>query len=449
MRNDARLVVVAARYGEVCDFIAPPPAGSIMPSPQRVRSPEPTGVWLRPSAGGEVATLAALGRLLAERLGSKADGVEAVLEGPSEAPGVDQADLERAAEILRSAGDGKLAVVFAPSPAAPATAAEAAKACANLAILCTGAPASPVGRRAAECLIYLPAEANVNGMRDMGVRPGAGGQDVTAMLAGGVRALVVVGDNPAMHARGDVEAALRGLDCLVVVDSLQTDTARLAHAVLADAGSYAKDGTYTSADRRVLRRAKAEAPAGDQRDCLDLLSGLAEALSARLSKQAVAERDAAVVMNEIAGAVAGYADATDAALQSGETRALPASPSRARLQAVAPPAIPASTGSFLLTTHRTLYTSLEGASIHSPEADKLHREEFLEMNPADAGALGIGQNQPVLVRNGAHEATLSAALTDAVAPGSVFLPLYFDGGLVNRLLPADGSPAMVTVGPGR
>ncbi|HEX5140851.1 MAG TPA: 2Fe-2S iron-sulfur cluster-binding protein, partial [Dehalococcoidia bacterium] len=60
----ARLIVISARYGEVCDFIAPPPAGSIMPSPQRVHSAEPTGIWLRPTAGGELATVVALaGRL--------------------------------------------------------------------------------------------------------------------------------------------------------------------------------------------------------------------------------------------------------------------------------------------------------------------------------------------------------------------------------------------------
>jgi hypothetical protein len=69
------------------------------------------------------------------------------------------------------------------------------------------------------------------------------------------------------------------------------------------------------------------------------------------------------------------------------------------------------------------------------------------MNPADAAALGIGQNRPVLVANGSHELALSAALTDAVAPGSVCLPLYYDGGLVNRLISRDGAPATVSVRP--
>jgi anaerobic selenocysteine-containing dehydrogenase len=101
----------------------------------------------------------------------------------------------------------------------------------------------------------------------------------------------------------------------------------------------------------------------------------------------------------------------------------------------------------LLTTARTLYTSLEGASIRSPEADKLHREEFIELNPGDAAARGIGQNRPVVVSNGNEELTLSAALTDAVAAGSAFLPLYYDGGVVRRLIGRDEALTFVTVRP--
>ena len=70
----------------------------------------------------------------------------------------------------------------------------------------------------------------------------------------------------------------------------------------------------------------------------------------------------------------------------------------------------------LLTTNRTLYTSLDGASIHSEEADKLHREEFLEINPADAANLRIQQNHAGRRLQRHTELVLSAALTDAVQP---------------------------------
>ena len=179
------------------------------------------------------------------------------------------------------------------------------------------------------------------------------------------------------------------------------------------------------------------------------LATLGEELGRELGRnEPLPDADAASVMNEASALTSGYEKATYGALESGVTRALTEGTSYgATLQAVnaAPPSV--EDGRMLLTTYRTLYTSLEGASILSEEADKLHREEFLEMNPADAQALGIGQNRPVVVQNGVAALELSAALTDAVPAGSVFLPLYYQGGIVNRLLHADGSPTTVTVRP--
>jgi predicted molibdopterin-dependent oxidoreductase YjgC len=283
----------------------------------------------------------------------------------------------------------------------------------------------------------------------MGVKPGDGGKGLQAMLSGGVKTLIVVGDNPLLLARDRdaVETALRQLDCLIVIDELRTETADLAHFVFADLPAYGKDGTVTSADRRIGRVTRAEAATGDQRDALETLSVLAGALATGLGKDFSLAADAGALMDEVAGTVGGYAGAKHGVLQSGRTRALRGSASTASVQAIDLPPLPSVNGRLLLTTSRTLYTSLEGAAIKSEEADKLHREEFLEINPRDAAALGIGQNRPVIVANGSHELTLSAALTDAVAQGSVFLPLLFDGGVVNRLLPADGAQVTVSVRP--
>lgn len=437
VQNNARLIVVSSRYGEVCDFTAPPPSGSIMPSPQRVHSADPTGVWLRPTSGAEIGTVAALGSALSARTG-------AGLATAADNGGVDAADLAKAAAILHDAKDaqGALAIVYAPNPASPLAALEMTKAAANLAILCRD-------ERASEALHILPTDSNVNGVRDMGAQPGTNGLDLDAMLAGGVKALVVVGDNPMLLARDKdrVEATLRGLECLIVIDSLQTDTAALAHVAFADLTNLAKDGTHTTADRRITRLSRGEAPIGDQRDALVTLSGLGESLASALGKSFSPMADAGSVMAEASLAVDGYAVASAGRIESGVTRALPAVAAKAVLQAVTSPSLPASDGRLLLTTNRTLYTNRDAAALHSPEADKLHREEFLEINPADANALGIGQNRPVVITNGSHELTLSAALTDAVAPGSAFLPLYFEGGLVNRLLHADGSVTTIAVRP--
>jgi predicted molibdopterin-dependent oxidoreductase YjgC len=217
--------------------------------------------------------------------------------------------------------------------------------------------------------------------------------------------------------------------------------------VFADLPSYGKDGTRTSADRRIGRVSKAEAATGDQRNSIDVLNALAVSLAANLAQPySPAPETAEAIMAEASASVPGYAGAAYAKLESGRTRALPAETSKAETQAISLPEI-ARGSRLLLTTSRGLYTSLEGATIRSEEADKLHREEFLEINPGDATALGIGQNRPVIVSNGTHEVVASAALTDAVAAGSVYLPSYFEGGAVNRLLPAGGAPALVTVRP--
>lgn len=247
----------------------------------------------------------------------------------------------------------------------------------------------------------------------------------------------------------DVRAALEGLECLVAIDAVQTDTVKLAQVTFAGLPAYAREGTFTTADRRVVKLNRAEGRTGDQRDTLEVLHALASAVASHTGKAAsLPGPEAADVMAEVAAQVPGYAGARYDRIESGVTRAVLGDVSRAHLQAANLRAAPSASGKMVLTTARTLYTSLEGAATHSLEADKLHREEFLEINPADAMALGIGQNRPVVVRNGGREFTLSAALTDAVAPGSVFLPLYLDGGVVNALLHvADAEIPTVTVRP--
>ena len=92
----------------------------------------------------------------------------------------------------------------------------------------------------------------------------------------------------------------------------------------------------------------------------------------------------------------------------------------------------------ILTTGRSLYTSWDAATIHSAEADKLHREEFVEVNPLDAARLGLEEGQEVALADGRVEVAIRVHVTDAVQPGVVFVPLYYDGGAVTALFARDG-----------
>ncbi len=110
-----------------------------------------------------------------------------------------------------------------------------------------------------------------------------------------------------------------------------------------------------------------------------------------------------------------------------------------------PVAAPTMGNGFLLTTGRSLYTSYDGAVLHSPEADKLHREEFVEISPAEAARLGISPGDEVTLKNGRGELTIRAKLTEAVQRGMLFVPLYYDGGAVSALFGRDEAVARVQV----
>jgi formate dehydrogenase alpha subunit len=442
VNNGARLIVVSPRRGELCDFASA------------------SGGWLRPRPGEEAATVAAL----AEALQGKTDAAALSPRVADELPAA--ADVLAAAKKIEEWRP--LSVVLAlPHLGADAAGALTAAA-ANVAI-------AALGDEAAQSLFVLPQEANVWGMRDVGAAsdllPGyqpAGDESAKAlekiwgapvaasagltfdeMLGDGrLKALLVLNDNPLFFA--PAKAALRdrlsSLELLAVIDSLPTDTARAAHVVLPDVGAYAKDGTITSADRRVLRMYAATAPEGEAQPAWRILGELGTRLASRLNvgELRVNYASPSEIMDEIAQVVPLYANATYLEMESGAQQPIDGlGPQKADLQAVPAVAAPGGDG-LLLTTDRSLYTSYEGAAVHSPDADKLHREEFVAINPADAHALGIAEGQEVTLSANGGQLTIRAHVTETVQPGMLYVPLYYDGGAVTALFAEGQATAPVT-----
>ncbi len=99
-----------------------------------------------------------------------------------------------------------------------------------------------------------------------------------AMDRGELRALYVIGENPAQSEADQhrSERLLRGLDFLVVQDVVETATSRLADVVLPAASAWCEsEGTVTSSERRVQRVRRAVAPPGEAREDLEILFELA------------------------------------------------------------------------------------------------------------------------------------------------------------------------------
>ena len=409
------------------------------------------------SMSGELADFAEPygGIWLQVRPGAEAEAVDALAKGEVGAevavPDLAGGDIERARAILDAARDEAkvVSIVYAPAPVDARAAGNGARAAANLAIALRG-------ERAAESLVVLPTEANVNGARDMGVDPERGpgriaaaqqgmtfDEMIDAANEGALRAMVIVGDNPLMFAPGRdrIERALAALDLLIVIDSLLTDTAKAAHVVLADTPVYGKAGTYTNAERRVNRLQAGVDALGDARPASLALCDLANAIGGAGTWPYTHVDD---VTDEIASTVSGYDRFYDDFALWGKAR-VASEPVKHKTLPVEAGVPSAGAGELLLTTGRTLYTSLEGAAIHAPDADKLHREEFVELHPADAAALRVRDDDEVTLVTAAGELTMRCRITGRVLEGVAFVPSYHDGGSVMRLLGRDGAPVGVRV----
>jgi formate dehydrogenase major subunit len=103
---------------------------------------------------------------------------------------------------------------------------------------------------------------------------------VHSILAGGIRGMYIMGENPAMsdpnlnHAR----QAIAKLEHLVVQDIFLTETAAYADVVLPASAFPEKTGTFTNTDRRVQLGRQALNPPGEARQDLWIIQDMAQRL---------------------------------------------------------------------------------------------------------------------------------------------------------------------------
>ncbi|MCP5426317.1 MAG: formate dehydrogenase subunit alpha [Gammaproteobacteria bacterium] len=106
---------------------------------------------------------------------------------------------------------------------------------------------------------------------------------INAVLAGQIRGMYVMGENPAMSDPdlGHARQALAALDWLVVQDIFLTETAYLADVVLPASAFPEKTGTFTNTDRTVQLGRRALDTPGDARQDLWIIQELARRLGLR------------------------------------------------------------------------------------------------------------------------------------------------------------------------
>jgi predicted molibdopterin-dependent oxidoreductase YjgC len=289
-------------------------------------------------------------------------------------------------------------------------------------------------------------------------------QMMSGLHDGRIRALYLVGENPA-HTEPNahhVEEGLTKLDFLVSQDLFLNETSRAHANVVFPASSFAeKDGTFTNTERRVNRVRKAVPCPGQAREDWRIVVDLAEALGAGWPEYRSAE-DAWNEFADLSPNWSGirYDRIEDVGLQWPCTdRDHPGSPylhaprparpsGRGKFYPVEykpPIEQPDSEYPFVLSTGRTLY-HYNSATMTMREPGVLDKQEdpFVEINPEDAAALGIGEGDWVRLVSRRGDLEARAALGERVYPGLVWMALHFAQAKVNWLTHDVGDPLIGT-----
>lgn len=275
------------------------------------------------------------------------------------------------------------------------------------------------------------------------------GEMLDAAVHEKVKGMYIMGENPVLS---DPDAdhvihALDKLDFLVVQDIFLTETAQLADVVLPAASFAEKDGTFSNTERRVQRVRKAIDPVDNARPDWQIICAVSSAMGYPMPYGSPAE-----IMEEIARLTPSYGGISYERLEQGSLQwpcpapDHPGTPVLHRdkfvrglgkfhpVEYIPPAELPDEDYPLILSTGRRHFHYHTGTMTQRTGAlEKHYREEFLEINPADALKYSIADGDMVRAASRRGSVELKARVTDVVSPGLVFTSFHFPEVAVNKL----------------
>ncbi len=292
------------------------------------------------------------------------------------------------------------------------------------------------------------------------------GLTVTEMIPafgrGDIRALVVLGEDPAMtepdvnHARQSLAAG----EFLVLQEIFPSETSEYADVLLPGATFAEKFGTFTNTERRVQLVRKAVEPPGEARPDWAITANLARRLLALEGRTPSGPQarwdyaDAAQIMDEIAVVTPSYAGVSHARLERGDRLQWPVPDAthpgtpilhvgrftRGKgkfhpVEHLSPAELPDADYPLMLTSGRVLYHWHGGEmSRRARGLLEIYPEPLVEISPEDASRICLDESRRVRVRSRRGETVARAVVTERVPAGLVFGTFHFPGtGNVNNV----------------
>jgi formate dehydrogenase alpha subunit len=464
----------------------------IVADPRRIQLSRFADVAVHHRLGSDVALLNGMMRIIIENgwhdgayIEQRTEGYPAMAETLAGYPprtveritGVAPEDLTRMARLYATHPPGSL--LYAMGITQHTCGVDNVKACCNLAMLCgyVGIPGGGVNP--------LRGQNNVQGACDMGGLPNVltGYQSVSdpavsdtfsqawgrkipdrpgltitemvsAMLAGRLKGLFVIGENPKLSDPDwqHFHHALKALDFLVVQDLFLSETAQVADVVLSAASLAEKEGTFTNTERRCMRFFKAIAPMGNTLPDWEIICRLSEAMGYAMNyrrPEDIFNEMTALTPHSYVGMRYDRLGLNGLQWPCPDSEH-PGTPylhkdrfsrGKGKFHAVAyhdPAEMPDEGRPYFLTTGRMFAHYHTGTMTRiSPHLDVEQRTGYAEINPKDAATHHIKDGDIVILASRRGEMEAPARITDTVTPGTLFLPIHFGENPTNVLTSSD------------
>jgi formate dehydrogenase alpha subunit len=286
------------------------------------------------------------------------------------------------------------------------------------------------------------------------------GKTMTEMLPaiskGGIKALYIIGENPALTDPDSNHAIkeMQQLEFLVVQDIFLTETGKLADVVLPAASFAEKDGTFANTERRVARVRQAILPMGQAKPDWQIICEISDLLGYPMEYKNPEE-----IFEEIRKVTPSYAGITYQRLEAGglqwpcpnlehpgtvylhKDRFARGQGMFFAIDHKDPAEMPNQEYPLYLTTGRVLYHYHSGTmSRRAPGLTEKAPECRVEVAAPDAAKYGIVDGDQVRVRSRRGEITAKAQISERAIPGTVFLPFHYAEASANKLTNAALDP---------
>ena len=262
-----------------------------------------------------------------------------------------------------------------------------------------------------------------------------------AILAGDIKAMYMVGENPVLTEADSKHArkAFEELDFLVSQDIFLTESGQYADVVLPAASFAEKEGTFTNTERRVQRVRQVIPPRGDSKPDWWITSQIAKAMG----EEGFDFLSPAEIMDEINRVSPIYGgityerieekglqwpcrDKKDPGTQFLHKGKFSRGKGKFVPLAYKPSAeIADKTYPLILTTDRSLYHFHTVMTRRVEGLDELEKEELIKMHPSDAEQFGVEDGQWVEISSRRGKVKARAQVTDICQPGMVSMTFHF------------------------